>query len=357
MIAVETKVPDLADEYLRETVRALPKVDLHRHLEGSVRLETLVAIAGEYGIEMPEYNVENLRPFVQMMPGETRNAQHFLAKFHTLRQFFRSQEVARRIAREAVEDAAADNVRYLELRFTPPAFALATKASYEEVVDWISSEVQSAARQHGIEVRLILSMNRHESVEMGEQVYQAACSFRDRGVVALDICGDEAGFSARPFRKLFERVKEDGFGITIHAGEWAGAENIRDAIDYLHADRIGHGVRAFEDRALVDQLAERGVVLELCPTSNYQSGVVADWPLHPLPALLRQKVPVTINTDDPMVSAITLSDEMARAITNLSLTLDDVKQVTLTAARAAFLPPADRAALVEQFESGFTPPS
>ncbi len=237
----------MGDEHLLDEVRALPKIELHRHLEGSVRLDTLVAIAGDYGFEMPEYDVESLRPFVQMMPGETRNSQHFLAKFLTLRQFFRSPEIIKRVAREAVADAAADNVKYMELRFTPPALSNIIKCSYHNVIDWVSSAVEDEAARQGIEVRLILSMNRHESAEIGENVFRAALDFRDRGVVALDICGNEAGFSAVPFRGLFEQVKEAGFGVTIHAGEWAGAENIRDAIENLHADRIGHGVRAPED--------------------------------------------------------------------------------------------------------------
>ena len=339
----------MGDEHLLDEVRALPKIELHRHLEGSVRLDTLVAIAGDYGFEMPEYDVESLRPFVQMMPGETRNSQHFLAKFLTLRQFFRSPEIIKRVAREAVADAAADNVKYMELRFTPPALSNIIKCSYHNVIDWVSSAVEDEAARQGIEVRLILSMNRHESAEIGENVFRAALDFRDRGVVALDICGNEAGFSAVPFRGLFEQVKEAGFGVTIHAGEWAGAENIRDAIENLHADRIGHGVRAPEDPKLVEWLAERGTVLEMCPTSNYQSGVIPDWPLHPLLQLYQQGVPTTINTDDPMVSDITLSDEMFRAITVLSFTLDDVKEQTLSAARAAFLPEDERDDLVSKF--------
>jgi adenosine deaminase len=285
-----------------------------------------------------------------MMPGETRNSQHFLAKFQTLRQFFRSPEVIKRVAREAVVDAATDNVKYLELRFTPPALANLLKCSYHDVIDWVSQSVAETATEYNIQAKLILSMNRHESAEMGEQVFLAALDFRDRGVVALDIAGNEAGFSAKPFRSLFERVKEANFGVTIHAGEWAGAENVRDAIEHLHADRIGHGVRAPEDPALVEWLAEREIVLEMCPTSNYQSGVVADWPQHPLPLLYQQHVLTTINTDDPMVSNITLTDEIYHAMAALSFTMDDVKQQILNAARAAFLPDDERAALVKRFE-------
>jgi adenosine deaminase len=332
-------------------IRTLPKIELHRHLEGSVRLETLVAIARESGIEMPEYTVEDLRPFVQMMPNETRNSQHFLAKFQTLRQFFRSPEIIKRVAYEVVEDAAFDNVKYLELRFTPPALSNVMNCSYHEVVDWVCMATADAAAKYEIEVRLILSMNRHESTEIGEKVLQTALDFRDRGVVALDLAGNEGGFPAAPFRKVFKKVKDAGFGITIHAGEWAGADNVRHAIEHLYADRIGHGVRAVEDKGLCELLAQRRVVLEVCPTSNLHSGVVDSWPQHPLLKLRQRQILTTINTDDPLVSDITLSDEIEQVMANLPFTLDDVKQQILTAAHAAFLPESERVALAAKFES------
>jgi adenosine deaminase len=342
---------------LLAAARSLPKIELHRHLEGSVRLDTLIDIAREYSFEMPEYDAEMLRPFVQMMPGETRNAQHFLAKFQTLRQFFRSASVIRRVAREAVLDAAADQVRYMELRFTPRALSNILNCSFEEVIEWVGSEVQQAATETGTQVRLILSMNRHESVEIGEAVIEAAVGFRHLGVVAIDLAGMEEGHPAAPFQAIFERARADGLGITIHAGEWAGAENVREAVERLHAERIGHGVRSIEDDVLVDWLAERGVTLEVCPTSNLHSGVVSTWDQHPLKPLYRRGVFTTINTDDPLVSDLRLSDEIANVIEYLALSWDDVKQQTLYAARSAFLPPEEREALVRQFSEWLNTPA
>lgn len=339
----------LKDNQLYQTFRDLPKIDLHRHLEGSVRLETLIEIAGDSGIEMPEYDAETLRPFVQMMPGETRNMQHFLGKFQTLRQFYRSPEVIHRVAREAVEDAAADRIKYLELRFTPAALSNIINCSYDEVVDWVCEAVDEAAQVNDITVRLILSMNRNESVEKGEQVLAAALKCQHKGVVAVDLAGNEANFPSSPFLDIFRRAKAAGLGVTIHAGEWGDSANIREAVDDLGAARIGHGVRAIENGELVKMLADRGIVLEICPTSNYQSGVVDSWAAHPLADLWRQRVLTTINTDDPLVSGITLTDEMVRAVSHLSLTVDDIKQHTLTAAQAAFLPDSERAALVNKF--------
>lgn len=338
----------MADNRLLNTIRALPKIELHRHLEGSVRLETLVHIARDYDIEMPEYDVELVRPFVQMMPGETRNSQHFLAKFATLRQFFRSPDVIKQVAREVIADAAADNIKYIELRMTPPALASVIKCSFHEVVEWVLGAMDEACREHDVQANLILALNRHESLEVGEKVLQAALDFQGQGVVAIDLCGNENEYPAAPFAPLFRKAKAAGLGITIHAGEWAGADNIREAIDMLGAQRIGHGVRAIEDPTLVEWLAERQIVLEVCPTSNIHSGVVGDWDLHPLPGLYRQQVRTTINTDDPLVSNITLSDELVRAVTSLTFTLDEVKAQMLTAAQAAFLPEDRRTALAGQ---------
>lgn len=340
----------MVDSDLLNVARALPKIDLHRHLEGSVRLETLIDIAREYEIEMPEYDIETLRPFVQMIPGEAHDSRHFLAKFYTIRQFFRSPDVIRRVTQEAVADAAADNVKYLELRFTPRALTSIMGCSYHDVIDLVCQASAQAAREHLIEVRLIVSLNRHESLEIGEQVFQAALDFSRDGIAAIDLAGNEADFSALPFQGLFERAKRAGFGVTIHAGEWGGAQNIRDAIERLYADRIGHGVRVVEDPALMDWLAERGTTLEICPTSNVHSGVVPDWSQHPLPHLFRQQLRTTINTDDPLLSDITLSHEIAYALNDMTLTMDEVKQNILTAARSAFLPDLARSMLVDRFE-------
>jgi adenosine deaminase len=283
------------------------------------------------------------------MPGETRNHQHFLGKFVTLRQFFRSPEVIRRLTCEAIADAAADNVKYLELRFTPPALSNIIKCAYEDVIAWVCDAAMQAVGDHDIQVSLIISMNRHEGAEVGYKVLQAALPFVGC-VAALDLAGNESQFPAHPFYDVFEQAKTSGFGVTIHAGEWLGADSVHEAIEHLHADRIGHGVRSIESPDVLALLAENGTALEVCPSSNYDSGVVKAWEHHPLPDLYRQQIRTTINTDDPLISGITMSDELIRAMNYLSLTLDDLKQHILNAARAAFLPDDQRAALVTKFE-------
>lgn len=331
-------------------IRALPKIELHRHLEGSLRLETLLSIAAEYHIPIPSFSLEGLRSHVQMMPDEPRTWERFLSKFQVLRLFYRSEAIIKRVTQEAIADAAADNVKYMELRFTPKALNNLLNATFEQIVACVCEAAEEAARQHDIRVNLILSINRHESFEVGEQVVDVAAQFCGRGVVGIDLAGREADFPALPFLPLFERAHALGLGVTIHAGEWLGADNVREAVEVLGADRIGHGIRAVEDSDLIAQLAARGAVLEVCPTSNVHSGVVANLSVHPLAELFRRGVKTTINTDDPLISNITLGSELKDVVDQTTLTLDDVKQQTLIAAGAAFLPADQKTALVNQFQ-------
>jgi adenosine deaminase len=339
----------LIDQNLADAVRAMPKIELHRHLEGSLRLETLLSIALEHHITMPRFDVEGLRPFVQIMPGDVRSMKHFLNKFSVLRMFYRSERIIKRVTAEVVADAAHDNVKYMELRFTPQALNNLVKCSFTEVVGWVCDAVQTASREHNIHVGLIISMNRHESPEIGESVLHAAITHAANGVVGIDLAGQERDFKAAPFRPLFERAREAGLGVTVHAGEWAGADSVREAVCDLYAERIGHGIRAIEDDDLCAILSDLGTVLEVCPTSNYHSGVVDDYAVHPLPELVKRGLRTTINTDDPLISNITLSDELINVLNYSSLTFDDIKRQQITAAGAAFLKPEARAKLVSQF--------
>ncbi len=335
----------------RAVLASLPKIDLHRHLEGSLRLTSLREIALQYALDVPAASLDALRPYVQMAAGE-RSFRQFLAKFDVLRRFYQSPEIIRRLAYEVVEDAAHDNVRYLELRFTPAALANARKYALAEVTDWVIAAVADAGRDHpGLQVRLIVSLNRHESVGVAEQVAQIAADRQAQGVVGLDLAGDEVNFTAESFRGVFQAAGQAGLGRVAHAGEWTGAATVRDAIEHLGVQRVGHGVRVVEDPAVAALARERGISFEVCLTSNYQSGVVSALSAHPLPAMNALGLRTTLNTDDPGVSGITLTDEYQSAVEVLGLSLPNLHQALLTAAEASLLPPAERATLVTQFRA------
>ena len=326
--------------------KSLPKVDLHRHLEGSLRLRTMLDIASAHGIVVPD-NILRLSDLVQVQEEDPFTFQNFLAKFNTLRLFYRSPDVIHRVTREAVEDAAMDNVRYLELRFTPVALSRAERFPLHDVINWVCESAAKAARDFNIKVRLIASVNRHESTVLAEQVAWLAAEHLDSGLVGMDLAGNEAEFSAAPFAPIFAEARQAGLRLTIHAGEWAGAENVREAIEVTDTDRIGHGVRVMEDERVVALARERGTAFEVCPTSNYQSGVVPALSVHPLPRMLQAGLNVTIDTDDPSVSRIDLTHEYRLVCEDLGIPLDVLKGSILTAARASFLPDDGKAELVE----------
>jgi adenosine deaminase len=333
---------------IHETLRALPKVDLHRHLEGSLRLATLVELAARHDLGLPARTADELRPLVQITEND-RDFRDFLRKFDVLRRFYQSPEAISRLAYEAVADAAADNVGYLELRFTPMALAKARNFPLDEVADWVIEAVNRAQADHCIQVRLIASFNRHESFEIGERVTEIAADRLNKGIVGLDLAGDEVNFGIVQFAPLFQEAEAAGLGLTAHAGEWLGPEGVRVAIERLGVDRIGHGVRAVEDPAVLRLAAERDITFEVCLTSNVQTGVVPTLAEHPLRELVRRRLRTTLNSDDPNISDVTLSDEYYSAVVGLGLEVEDIRRMILTAAESAFLPRVERAALAARF--------
>jgi len=326
--------------------RPYPKVELHRHLEGSLRLETMLDVARAHHITVPA----SLSGLVQVQDSDPQTFQNFLAKFNTLRLFYRSPDVIHRITREAIEDAANDNVRYLELRFTPVALSRAERFPLHDVMDWVAASAAEAAKKYKIKVGLIASVNRHESPELAEQVAWLAAEHMKKGMIGLDLAGNEAEFPTQPFQGIFKEAKQTGLHVTIHAGEWGPAKNVREAIEEFGAERIGHGVRVMEDDYTIRLAQERKTVFEVCVTSNFQSGVTPSLEKHPLKGMLERGLNVTINTDDPSISRITLSHEYRLITGDLGVSVDVLKQRILAGAEASFLSDKEKKDLVKSFK-------
>jgi adenosine deaminase len=331
------------------TYRAFPKVELHRHLEGSLRLDTMLDVARQHGITIPA-DVLRLSNLVQVQQEDKFTFQNFLGKFNTLRLFYRSPDVIHRITYEAVEDAAKDNVKYMELRFTPVALSRAERFPLHDVIDWVRTSARDASKKCGVIVRLIASVNRHEGTDLAEQVAWIAAEYKDDGIVGLDLAGNEAEYPTKPFYGIFKEARQAGLHVTIHAGEWGPAVNVKEAIDELSAERIGHGVRVIEDQEIVALARERGTAFEVCVTSNYQSGVVKSLQEHPLMSLVDAGLNVTINTDDPSISRITLSHEYYTACKDLQMPQSILRQRILAAAQAGFLAEDEKEQLVKQMK-------
>lgn len=305
----------------------------------------MLDIARQHGVTVP-VSMFNLSGLVQVQDQDPMTFTNFLDKFKTLRLFYKSPDVIHRVTREAVEDAAKDNCRYLELRFTPVALSRAEGFPLHDVMDWVITSSQEAAQKYKIKVGLIASVNRHESAELAEQVAWLAAEHVKNGLVGMDLAGNEAEFKADPFYGIFKEAKQAGLHVTIHAGEWGPAENVRDAIENLGAERIGHGVRVLEDENVTALARERGSVFEVCVTSNFQSGVVNSLKEHPLPRMIEAGLNVTVNTDDPSVSRITLAHEYQDVCESLNVPSDVLKKSILLAAQASFLRDEEKTQLV-----------
>jgi adenosine deaminase len=350
-VEVKTTVPSERERSeARTRLRALPKVDLHRHLEGSLRLQTLSDFAKEHGIDLPSYDIEYLRRFATVADYE-HDFHGFLEKFRFLRRFYPTQAAVERVAYEAVADAAADNVKYLELRFNPVALARLQGFRLDEVTSWVCDAVARARRDLGVRAALILQVGREEGIETASEIAEVALAHRGAGVVGVDLAGDEATYPARRFSRVFRQVGEQGLGVTVHAGEARGAESVVEAIEMLHAQRIGHGVSVIRDEEAVRLARQRGVTFEVCPTSNLQTRVVSSLALHPLPQMLHVGLRATVNTDDPSVCDTTLTDEYVVAVLEMGLTIGQIKRAILTAIEGSFQPRAERQRLTEWFRS------
>jgi adenosine deaminase len=311
-------------------------------------------IATEAKIDLPTTK-EQLQPLVQMTERDSRDPQSFLSKFKVIRQFFRSSEIVQRLVRETVEDAALDGIKLLELRFTPVALQRYSKLSLEQAIDAVLSAARDQADISELTLGLIVSVNRHEPVSIAEEVVQLAIDRLPDGILGLDLAGDEQAFPVDPFIPLFREAKQAGLKLTIHAGEWGGAERVAQAIEVMSADRIGHGVRSMEDPAVVQTARKLGIGFEISPTSNLRTGVFQDTSSYPLAEMIAAGLRVAITTDDPSVFGTTLSAEHELIITRMGFSVETVKGLTLQALQLSFIDDKQKRAIEAIFSNSFWP--
>lgn len=320
-----------------------PLIDLHRHLDGCVRLETVLDLGRRHGVDLPAWDVEGLRPHVQVTESEP-DLMSFIAKFKWLSAVLVDPEACRRIAYENVEDAAREGLDYVELRFSPWFMAETHGLDPAAVVEAVVDGAAAGSRDTGLSANLIGILSRHYGVATAHRELDALLRCADR-LVALDLAGDEAHFPAALFAEHFARARDAGLAATVHAGEAAGPESVWSAIRDLGATRIGHAVRASEDPALVDYLAEHRIGVEANLTSNVQTSTVGGYAAHPLASQLACGVLATINTDDPTISGIDLRYEYEVAAPQAGLGREQIRQAQANALEIAFLGPAEKEAL------------
>ena len=316
---------------------ALPLIDLHRHIEGSVRLATVIDLARRHRVVLPADDVAALRSHVQITEPQP-GVMAFIARFVWIQRTLADPDACRRIACEAVEDGAREGIEYLELRFSPLFMAEAHGLDPAAVVASVVEGVDQGREATGIGVSLIGILSRTYGVEAGRRELDALLTRRER-IVALDLAGDEANYPCALFREHFARARDAGWRVTVHAGEAAGPENVWSAIRDLGATRIGHGVRAMEDPALVEHMRAHRIGIETSLTSNVQTMTVADYASHPIKRMLAAGLLASLNTDDPAISGIDLAYELEVAAPAAGLGAGEIGQTRANAVAMAFALP------------------
>lgn len=335
------------DPRLEHFISRMPKVELHVHLEGSVRPRTVLDLAAANGVPFPATDEAALADFFRY-----RDFPHFIDCYIAVCGVLRTPADFARIVRELGEDAAAQNVRYLEVHFNPESNVRKRGLDFHAMLAGMNAGRREARQRWGVELRWIADGIR--DAETGPaSVSQTVDWILDLdaadGVVALGLGGDEVGFPPAPFAADFARARAAGLRVVAHAGETTGPGTIWDSLRLLGAERIGHGVRAVEDPALVAHLAETGVPLELCPTSNLRTGVVVSLADHPLPLLDAAGVTVTVNSDDPPLFGTTLTEEYKLLARAWGYGASDLERIARNAVRASFLPPGKKTRMEAAF--------
>ncbi|WP_232680993.1 adenosine deaminase [Nocardioides sp. R-C-SC26] len=347
-------------EPTRELIRQAPKVLLHDHLDGGLRPATIIELAEPIGHVLPADDAESLGRWFRDA-ADSGSLERYLETFSHTVAVMQTAEGLRRVARECAEDLADDGVVYAEVRYAPEqhverglSLDEAVAAAQPGFADGVAA---AAARGRGLVVRQLLTAMRHQARSM--EIAELAVAWRDRGVAGFDIAGAEAGYPPTRHLDAFEYLQRENAHFTIHAGEGFGLPSIWQALQWCGADRLGHGVRIIDDvtthddgRVELGRLAayvrDTRIPLEMCPTSNLQTGAAASLAEHPIGALTRLRFRVTVNTDNRLMSGTSMTHEMTRLVETFGFGWADLRWFTINAMKSAFLPFDERLALIDE---------
>jgi adenosine deaminase len=319
-----------------EFFRQLPKADLHVHLDGSLRLDTIIELAREDGVDLPSFQPDELGRAMNL--GQNCGSLvEYLKAFDVTLRVMQTEAALYRVAYELAEDAARENVRLLEVRYSP---MLHTRRGLKlvRVVEAVLAGLRAARDAYGIESNVIVCGIRNISPEHSLEMAELAVAYKGRGVVGFDLAGAEYDHPAKHHKAAFQLVHDNNINSTIHAGEAYGPESIHQAIHVCGAHRIGHGCRLREDGDLLHYINDHRIPLEVCPSSNVQTGAVQDLARHPLRLYIDLGLRVTVNTDNRLVTDTTVSRELWLCHTRMGLDLTDIKSIVMAGFKSAFLP-------------------
>ncbi len=328
-----------------ELMRRLPKAELHVHLDGSLRPATMVELGRGAGVRLPTTDPAALRRF--MLVSDARDLDDYLRRFDITVALMQTPDAIERVAYEMVEDASRDNIRYLEVRYCP-ALSRARGLTLDQILEAETRGLARGERDFGVVARAISCSLRHFEPDVSEEIARSAVAWKGRGVVGFDLAGGEAGRPAANHRRAFDLAAEGGLGVTVHAGEAAGPESIRQAIFQCHADRLGHGTRLIEEPALQDYVRDRRTLIEINITSNVQTRVIERAERHPVRCYFDAGVAVTLSSDNWLMSDVTLSGEYWLAHQALGFTGSEINTMLLAGFAGSFLPWPERLVLLER---------
>ena len=319
-----------------ELLRALPKTDLHCHLDGSLRLATILELAAQQGVTLPADTPEGLARALHQ--GQVcANLEEYLTAFDITLSVLQTEEALYRAAHELAVDCARENVRYLEVRYAP---VLHTRRGLKPttIVDAVLAGLRTAKRETGIKSNVIICGIRHIDPVTSLRLAELAVAYKNKGVVGYDLAGAEEGYPSRDHQRAFQLILDNNVNVTIHAGEAFGPESIAQAVHYCGAHRIGHGVRLRENGDLLNYVNDHRIPLEMCPSSNVQTRSVADMKAHPLKFYFDFGLRVTVNTDNRLITDTTATRELWVAHREMGFTLEDLVTLVVQGFKSAFLP-------------------
>jgi adenosine deaminase len=329
----------------RELISRLPKVELHVHLDGSLRPATMLELAAQQGVRLPADDQDRL--YRAMVVADARNLEDYLRRFEITIELLQTAPAIERVAYEMVADAARQNIRYLEVRYCP-TLSQRGGLSLEAVTEAELRGLKRGEAEFGVVARVIHCSLRQLSPELSEDIAKHAVEWRDRGVVGFDIAGGEAGRPAGGHARAFEIAAEGGLGITVHAGEAAGAASVAEAVYRCRANRLGHGTRLYEDPALEEYVRDRRILVEINITSNIQTHAVPSAERHPVRHYVDSGLAVSLSSDNWLMSGTNITEETWLAHRALAFTREEIDRMILDGIAAAFLPWPERRTLLER---------
>ncbi len=336
----------MATQLSLELLQKLPKTDLHVHLDGSLRLDTILDLARKQNVKLPTFDRGEL--FRMIYAGEVCNSlDDYLKAFDITLSVMQTEESLERAAYELAEDAWEENVRHLEVRYAP---LLHTRAglSLTQVVEAVLRGLRNAKRSFGIRYGVILCGIRSMSAELSLRMAELAVAFKNRGVVGFDLAGSEVNNPAKTHYKAFQLILQNNINCTAHAGEAYGPESIAQAVHACGAHRIGHGTRLIEDGDLLNYVNDHRIPLEVCPSSNIQTKAARSWEAHPVDFFVDYGLRVTINTDNRLITDTTVSKELLLCHRQYGWSLDQIKEILIAGFKSAFIPYREKADLLRE---------